>query len=135
MGRQLLKKIQETISKESIIKHAKMCIDHKNGMALWSSNICYPGPGHINDHRKRKRRCLGIHPFRFDIGKRWENTVWKNEEFILTENFRQINYLVISLVNPLFSRNFCQNCLRENCRNHTVTLCSRLANFKTISWD
>lgn len=70
MGRQLLKKIQETISKESIIKHAKMCIDHKNGMALWSSNICYPGPGHINDHRKRKRRCLGIHPFRFDIGKR-----------------------------------------------------------------
>ena len=34
-------------------------------------------------------------------------TVWKNEKFSLTEKkFRQINYLVISLVKPLLSRNF-----------------------------
>ena len=24
---------------------------------------CYMGPGHINEQRKFKRRCLGIHPF------------------------------------------------------------------------
>ena len=41
-------------------------------------------------------------------------TVWKNEIFTLTgKKFRQINYLVISLVNPLLSRNFCQNIFRE----------------------
>ena len=35
-------------------------------------------------------------------------TVWKNEKFSLTEIFfRQINYLVISLVKPLLSQNFC----------------------------
>ena len=42
-------------------------------------------------------------------------TVWKNEKFSLTEKkFRQINYLVISLVKPLLSRNFCQKSVREN---------------------
>ena len=36
-------------------------------------------------------------------------TVWKNDKFTLTENrFRQIIYLVIFLVKPLLSRNFCQ---------------------------
>ena len=69
-GRHLLVLGKETIMKESIRKNAKMCIDHKNGMALWSSNICYPGPGHINEHRKHKRRCLGLHPFRIDFLKR-----------------------------------------------------------------
>ena len=46
----------------------------------------------------------------------------KNEKFTLTkEIFRQINYLVIYLVKPLFSRNFPQKCVRENSRNfHTV---------------
>ena len=24
---------------------------------------CYMGPGHINEQRKFKRRCLGIHPY------------------------------------------------------------------------
>ena len=24
---------------------------------------CYMGPGHINQQRKFKRRCLGIHPY------------------------------------------------------------------------
>ena len=62
---------REVIAKESIRRHAKMCIDHKNGIALWSSNICFPGPGHINEHRKHKRRCLGIHPYRIDFSKRY----------------------------------------------------------------
>jgi len=35
------------------------------------------------------------------------HTMWKNEIFSLTEKkSRQINYLVISLVTPLLSRNF-----------------------------
>ena len=48
--------------------------------------------------------------------------LWKNEKFTLTEIFfRQINSLVIYLVNALFSRNFCQNTVRMNFRNfHTV---------------
>jgi len=48
--------------------------------------------------------------------------VWKNEKFTLTEiKFRQINYLVNSLVKPLLSRNFCQKSVRENFRYfHTV---------------
>ena len=36
-------------------------------------------------------------------------TLWKNEKFTLTEIFsRQINSLVIYLVNALLSRNFCE---------------------------
>ena len=39
------------------------------------------------------------------------------------KKIRQINYLVISLVKPLLSRNFCQKCVRENFRNfHNVAL-------------
>ena len=51
-------------------------------------------------------------------------TVWKNGKFSLTEKkFRQINYLVISLVKPLLSRNFCEKSVRENSGNfHTVAL-------------
>ena len=49
-------------------------------------------------------------------------TLWKNEKFSLTEKkFRQINHLVISLVKPLLSRNFCEKSVRENfCNFHTV---------------
>ena len=39
--------------------------------------------------------------------------VWKSEKFSLIEKiFRQINYLVISQVKTLLSRNFCQKCVR-----------------------
>ena len=34
--------------------------------------------------------------------------MWKNEKFALTKKIRQINHLVISLVKPLLSRNFCE---------------------------
>ena len=40
-------------------------------------------------------------------------TVWKNEKFTPhRKKSRQINYLLISLVKPLLSRNFCQKCVR-----------------------
>ena len=49
-------------------------------------------------------------------------TVWKNENFGLTKKiFLQSNSLVMSLVKPLISRNFCQKCVRLNRSNfHTV---------------
>ena len=49
-------------------------------------------------------------------------TLWKFRKFTLTEKiFREITYLVISLVKLLLSRNFCQKRVRVNCRNfHTV---------------
>ena len=38
------------------------------------------------------------------------------------KKFRQIKYLVISLVKPLFSRDFCKEIVRENfCNFHTVS--------------
>ena len=40
-------------------------------------------------------------------------SVEKREIISHTEFFRQINYLLISLVKPLFSRNFCQKRVRE----------------------
>ena len=47
--------------------------------------------------------------------------VWKNEKFSPSKLFLQINSLVIYLVKPLLSRNFCQKCVRENSLNfHTV---------------
>ena len=54
----------------------------------------------------------------------FHTVVWKNEKFSLTEKtFRQINYLVISLVKPLLSRNFCEKSVRENfCNFHTVSV-------------
>ena len=53
------------------------------------------------------------------------NTLWKNEKFTLNKNFfRQINSLVIYLVNALLSRKFCQKWVRVNfCYFHTV-LCT-----------
>ena len=48
------------------------------------------------------------------------STVWKNEKYTLTEIFfRQINSLVICLVNALLSRNFSQKSVRVNFRNST----------------
>ena len=51
-------------------------------------------------------------------------TLWKLRKFTftLTEKiFRQISYLVISLVKLLISRNFCQKSVKVNSRNfHTV---------------
>ena len=47
-------------------------------------------------------------------------TVWKNEKISLTEKkFRQINYLVISLLKPLFSRNICEKRRENFCNFHT----------------
>ena len=44
--------------------------------------------------------------------------VWKNEKFGLTEKiFRQINSLVICLVKPLLSRNFCRKTVRLKFHN------------------
>ena len=53
------------------------------------------------------------------------NTVWKNGKFGLTEKiFRQINSLVICLVKPLFSRNFCRKSVRLKFHYfHTVLKC------------
>ena len=48
-------------------------------------------------------------------------TVRKNEKILTEKKFRQINYLVISLVKPLLSRDFRQKCVRVNFRNfHSV---------------
>ena len=49
-------------------------------------------------------------------------TVWKNRKFtVASKIFRQINCFVISFVKTLFSRNFCQKCVRVSfCNFHTV---------------
>ena len=61
----------------------------------------------------------------FDITKisTHSNTVWKNEKFGLTKKiFRQINSLVICLVKPLLSRNFCWKSVKLKFHNfHTVS--------------
>ena len=45
------------------------------------------------------------------------STLWKNEKITLTQEiFRQINYLVILFVKPLFWRNFCQKSVRVKFR-------------------
>ena len=50
-------------------------------------------------------------------------TLWKLRKFTLTEKiFRQITYLLISLVKLLLSRNFCQKYAGVNSRSfHTVS--------------
>ena len=51
------------------------------------------------------------------------HTVRKLQKFTLTEKkFRQINYLVISLVKTLLSRNFCQKWVRVNFRSFRTRL-------------
>ena len=54
--------------------------------------------------------------------------------FTLTEIiFRQITYLVISLVKLLFSRNFCQNCAGVNSRNfHSVHCTGNYGNLLSL---
>ena len=69
---------------------------------------------------------------------RVRNTVWKNENFSLTkEKFRQINSLVIYLVKPLLSRNFCQKYVRENFRNFHAhcALVIFWQKFRESDWD
>ena len=73
-----------------------------------------------------------MHTIRFDgrilfygftnFSKRSHTALWKNEKITLTKIFfRQINSLVIYLVNALLSRNFRQKSVRVNFRNfHTV---------------
>ena len=58
-------------------------------------------------------------------------TVWKNEKFSLTEKkFRQIIYLVISIVKLMLSRNFCEKSVRDNfCNFHTVHCSAHCDNF------
>ena len=57
-------------------------------------------------------------------------TLWKNQKLTLTEFFfRLINYLVISLVNTLVSRNFCQNTVRVNFSNFHTAHCGNYRNF------
>ena len=52
------------------------------------------------------------------------HSVEKQEILSHWKKCRQINYLVISLVKPLLSRNFCKKSVRENfCNFHTVSVC------------
>ena len=54
------------------------------------------------------------------------SALWKNKKFFLARKIiRQINSLVISLVQPLISRNFCQNSLSESKFLYLIsTLCT-----------
>ena len=60
---------------------------------------------------------------------------------LIKKEFRQINFLVIYLVKPLLSRNFCQKSVRENLRNfHTVVILQKFRQINilqkkfTINW-
>ena len=68
----------------------------------------------------------------------YDHTVWKNEKFTLTEKkFCQINYVVISLVKQLYSRKFCQICVRVNFHSvdHTLWKKDKISyTEKTLSW-
>ena len=47
----------------------------------------------------------------------------EKRQILSLKKIRQINYLVISLVKPLLSRDFCEKSVRENfCNFHTVTV-------------
>ena len=58
------------------------------------------------------------------VFKIWlRRTIWKNEKTLNGKIIRQINSLVIYLVKPLLSRNFCQKMVRVNFRNfHSVSM-------------
>ena len=68
------------------------------------------------------------------------HSVEKREILSHWKKIRQINYLVISLVKPLLSRNFCERIVRENLRNFN-TVSSSSVNFHCahaeviIWWD
>ena len=56
------------------------------------------------------------------------STVWKTRNSLIEKKFRQINYLVISLVKPLLSRNFCENSLREKTAAISSPQCGKIKN-------
>ena len=61
------------------------------------------------------------------------HTLWKLQKFSLTEKkFRQINYLVISLVKPLLSRNLCQKSVRVNFCNFYTVMAMNFSLFFTL---
>ena len=62
------------------------------------------------------------------------HTLWINEKFTLTENFFAIKYLVILLVKPLLSRNFCWKRVRVNFRHFHTVLQQLLFFFREILW-
>ena len=72
----------------------------------------------------RRHHGLNYYKFPIPLPRRFSNicTLWKNEKFSLIKTFfRQINSLVIYLVNAMLSRNFYQKSVRVNFRNfHTV---------------
>ncbi len=54
------------VSSEEIRQNARMCIDHRTGMPLGHSGFfraCYPPPGQMAQQRKKKRSCMGLHPY------------------------------------------------------------------------
>ena len=71
-------------------------------------------------HLLYQKPCF--HEFNFSSKcVRIQCSVRKNQKSTLTEKiFRQINYLVISIVKPLLSRNFCEKSVRENFYNFHI---------------
>ena len=70
----------------------------------------------------------------------FHTTLWKLRKFTLTEKiFRQITYLVISLVKLLLSRNFCQKCVSVPVISalYVCTLCVHdfIAKFRQINFS
>ena len=63
----------------------------------------------------------------------WKNhTDWKNDEFSLTKRlFRQINFLVLSLVKALLSRNVWQKCEIKSpqCGHYGIVLPNSVENY------
>ena len=77
----------------------------------------------LRKFREIKLEITKVNCFHETFFKRdFTHTLWKLQKFTVTEKkFRQINYLVISLLKTLFSRNFCQKRVTVNFRNfHTV---------------
>ena len=65
-----------------------------------------------------------------------DTTLWKNEKFTLTEIFfRQINSLVIYLVNALLSRNFCQKSVRVNFCNYNTVVAEMMEFYSHDFWQ
>lgn len=45
------------------LEHARMCVDHELGHRIRTGVECFAPPRHIDEQRKWKRRCFGIHPW------------------------------------------------------------------------
>ena len=99
----------------------------------WAEMMLFKSIIKDQDHRENLHTCTYLYHRYRAVSKNKLFTVWKNRKFSLTDkNFRQINYLVISLVKPLLLRNFCEKIVREYfCNFHTV--CS--SPLKKISWN